>query len=207
MHVSESSGDFVGRLWTVSDGNQPTRSSLLSTNSSVWAPCNCVPFLKTNATVNRHKEATYFIYVSKVWWKEDRKEGVGHITLSAGWYHSILADQFSQTEGDEKGASARRRGETRGGEGWKEELKWWSYWFVKEIQHCVFCLNVHINLSCQGWAGAHWHLATQMRIVDFLLGFAARTLSHQHLAETGVRALVCFVACPACEVHNQLQQT
>lgn len=114
MHVSESSGDFVGRLWTVSDGNQPTRSSLLSTNSSMWAPCNCIPFLKTNATVNRHKEATYFIYVSKVWWKEDRKEGVGHITLSAGWYHSILADQFSQTEGDEKGASARRRGGTRG---------------------------------------------------------------------------------------------
>lgn len=75
------------------------------------APCEpCAPysFLKTNATVNRNKEATYFIYVSKVWWKEGRKERVGHITLSAGWYHSILADQFSQTEGDEKGASTSR---------------------------------------------------------------------------------------------------
>lgn len=69
-----------------------------------------------------------------------------------------------------------------GGEG---GLKWWSYWFVKEIQRCVFCLNVHINLSCQGWAGIYWHLATQTWIVNFLLGLAAHSLTHQHLVETG----------------------
>lgn len=111
-------------------------------------------FLRTNAAVNRNKKATYFIYVSKVQWKKRRKEGAGRITLSVGWYHSIHADQFSQTEADEKGASMGRR--ERGKEG---ELKWWSYWFVKEIQHCVFCLNVHINLSCQRWAGIYWHFA------------------------------------------------
>lgn len=153
MRMSESSGDFVGRLWTVSDGNQPTLTpSCLPT--ALCEPRAPYSFLKTNATTNRNKKATYFIYVSKVRWKEGRKEGAGHITLSVGWYHSILADQFSQTGGDEKRASARRR------EGGKEgELKWWSYWFVKEIQHCVFCLNVHINLSCQRWAGIYWHLA------------------------------------------------
>lgn len=146
-------------------------SRLLGPSCLPTAPCEPhapYSFRKTNATVNRNKEATYFIYVSKVWWKERRKERVGHITLSAGWYHSILADQFSQTEGDEKGASTRRgKGE---GLGWGGGLKWWLYWFVKEIQRCVFCLNVHINLSCQGWAGAYWHLATQTCIVDFLLG-------------------------------------
>lgn len=170
------------------------------------APCEpCAPysFLKTNAKANRNKKATYFIYVSKVRWKEGRKEGVGHITLSVGWYHSIHADQFSQTEGDEKRVSTRERGEGR-----KEgALKWWSYWFVKEIQRCVFCLNVHINLSCQRWAGIYWHLATQTWIVDFLLGLAVHNLSHQLHVESGPCLLktLCFMLC-GIQIPNLLQK-
>lgn len=83
---------------------QPADSQLPCLPTVSCEPCASYSFLKTNATVKRNKEATYFIYVSKVWWKE----GAGHITLSASWYHSILADQFSQREGDEKGASTRR---------------------------------------------------------------------------------------------------
>lgn len=144
-------------------------SRLSAPSCLATAPCEPrapYSFLRTNAAANRNKKATYFIYVSKVRWKEGRKEGAGRITLSAGWYHSIRPDQFSQTEGDESGAGTRRR------EGVKErELKWWSYWFVKEIQRCVFCLNVHINLSCQRWAGVCWHLATQIGHID--CGFSA----------------------------------
>lgn len=157
------------------------------------APCEpSAPssLLRTNAAVNRNKKATYFIYVSKVRWEERRKEGAGRITLSAGWYHSIHADQFSQTEADEKEASRRRR------EGEKEgELKWWSYWFVKEIQRCVFCLNVHINLSCQRWAGTRWRLAKQTWIVDFLLGLAVHSPIHQFHMETSKGAPPCSKRC------------
>lgn len=153
------------------------------------APCEPhapYSFFRTNGVVNRNKKATYFIYVSKVGWKECKKEGVGCITLSVGWYHSIRADQFSQTERDKKGASTRRR--ERGTE---EELKWWLYWFVKEIQRCVFCLNIHINLSCQRWAGIYWHLTTQTWIVDFLLGLAVHRFNRQLNVETGKVAVSC----------------
>lgn len=47
------------------------------------------------------------------------------------------------------------------------------------------CLNVHINLSCQRWAGMYSHLATQTWIVDFLLGLAVHSLAHQLYVETG----------------------
>lgn len=39
-----------------------------------------------NATVKRHKEATSFIYVSKVWWREGVREEEGG---GSGPYHSI----------------------------------------------------------------------------------------------------------------------
>lgn len=109
MRVSESSGDFVGRLWTVSDGNQPTLSSLLSTDSSVWAPVHHIPFSEPTPRRIETKRPHILFMCQKCGEKEGRKEGAGRITLSVGWYHSIHADQFSQTEGDEKGASTRLR--------------------------------------------------------------------------------------------------
>ena len=178
MRVSESSGDFVGRLWTVSDGNQPTLSSLWSTNSSMWAPCTIFLFSKLTPWWIETKRPHILFMCQKCGERRVGRRERGHITLSAGWYHSILADQFSQTEGDEKRASTRRR------EGGKQgELKWWSYWFVKEIQRCVFCLNVHINLSCQRWAGMNWHLATPTWIGNFLLGLAVHSPTCQPQVE------------------------
>lgn len=85
------------------------------------SPVHHIPFSELTAwrIETKKKRATYFIYVSKVRWKEGRKEGAGRITLSVGWYLSIHADQFSQTEGDEKGASARKEG---GREGRRAEM-------------------------------------------------------------------------------------
>lgn len=197
MCMSESSGDFVGRLWTVSDGNQPPLSSLLSTNSSMRSPCT---IFSQNQRRGESKQKGHIFYLCVKSAVKGGKEGgsAGRITLSAGWYHSIHADQFSQTEGDERGAGARRREEG--------ELKWWSYWSVKEIQRCVFCLNVHINLSCQRWAGTYWHLATDTWIVDFLPDLAVHSCAHQLHVETEKKsaAPTHSLLCSAQKVPNQL---
>lgn len=107
-------GDFVGRLWTVSDGNQPTLSSLLSPNSSTQAPCTVqYSLFSVNAMANRNKKRPHILFMcQKCGEKRVGRWGQGRITLSLGWYLSIRADQFSQTEGDERGARRRR---TEGG--------------------------------------------------------------------------------------------
>lgn len=152
MHVWESSEDFLGHLWRVSCGKQPTASSHLSTSSFMWALCDV--FSQTNATVKRNKEAAFFIYVSKVWWRE----GAGHITLSAAWYNSILTDQFSHRKGDEKGA----------GTGWSEGGEGAEMVVLICQRNTVLC----VLLKCPHkpeLSGIRWHLAAQTRLVDFPL--------------------------------------
>lgn len=142
-------------------------------------------FLRTNAAVNRNKKATYFIYVSKVRWKERRKEGAGRITLSVGWYHSIHADQFSQTEADEKGASTRRR--EGGREGRRAEMV--------VVLICQRNTVLHVLLKCShkpelSEVGRHILTFCQVWIVDFLLGLAVHRLIHQlHVGTSNVAPL------------------
>lgn len=108
--------------WVMATSRLSAPSCLLTAPCEPRAPYS---FLRTNGVVNRNKKATYFIYVSKVGWKECKKEGAeggGCITLSVGWYHSTRADQFSQTEGDKNGAGAQDGGRGRGGGGRRAEM-------------------------------------------------------------------------------------
>lgn len=172
--------------WVMATSRLSAPSCLLTAPCEPRAPYS---FLRTNGVVNRNKKATYFIYVSKVGWKECKKEGAeggGGVSL----YPSVDIIPPVRINSPRQREIRMELGHRTEGEGEveeEEELKWWLYWFVKEIQRCVFCLNIHINLSCQRWAGLRWHLTTQTWIVDFLLGLAVHNFNCQLHVETDTR--------------------
>jgi len=118
--------------------------SQLSPSCLPTAPCeSCAPysFLRTNTMVNWNKKSHIFYLcvrngVRRLWSREQ----------SVPFY--LLADIIpsmqinSPRQGWER--SMHKKKERK-----EEKLKWWSYWFVREIQQCTIGLNVHINLSFQ----------------------------------------------------------
>jgi len=156
MRVSESSGDFVGRLWTVSDGNQPTLSSLLSTDSSMRTPRTI--FLPQSERRGESKQKGHIFYLCGK--SAVKKRRAGRRERGVSLYPSVDIIPSMRINSPRQREMRKERAQDGGRElgGRRAEM------VVVLILQRNTALSVLLKRShkpeLSGWAGACWHLAT-----------------------------------------------